>query len=200
MAKFYVNKEQFFNYLEKAQKDNKLNDDLKLLVLNFIEALSTKHTFCDYPEHTKIQMTNYAYNLFNRYWKNFNLYKEDGTKNNPYGYFYKTFERAFFDKIKEFYKKEKDFIYFYDGNNLDYFENSEDNIFELKNFNIKELPEEDIIYDINQISYTILSNLENISPNLIKSTLENYFNSKEALKMIKNDKILLKIIKIILKK
>jgi hypothetical protein len=147
-------------------------------------------------------MTLYGYELFNRYWKKFDLYtikNKKKVKNNPYSYFYKMIVRSYFNILKNYTRNNYENYFLFPNEDLEIFNNKQHNInYEEKNefFKEKQYKYNDVIYDINIVSYSLLSNISVVDNNYIIDSLNNYLFTKEIMKFIKNDKSFNEILKL----
>lgn len=197
----YVDNEEFYNELLKSIEENKLTQKSIEIYYTFMEGVLEKSCFNGYNERVKMLMTDYAIELFSRYWKKFKFLKENGEKNSAFGYFRKMIERSYIVILKDLQQNEFSNVTLYDNEVIEnilseeciYFEN------DFTSLDIK-IPHSyynnDIIYDYNEIVAFISENIDLLKDNNVTDILYLYFNEQIVNSLIKEDKVLVELLEL----
>jgi hypothetical protein len=200
---YYIDNKDLIHQIKLSHDAGKLTEQLKLYIFSMIDGVAKKHCFNGYDERINSLFTLYAYEMFNKYWKNFKteVMDENGNKKvgNAFGYFTRLIDNAFFYVIKKVKEKEFNKTFFYDNITIDFINQENYEFYEEIFFEMKspiDFEYKDVIYDYSEVTLNILNNLNKISSDTLNYFLSTSYHEREIGKVIRSDKSLMDIIKI----
>lgn len=192
--KNYIDRKKLNQLILNDLQNNKISEELKLIIFQFSNNILTKNNYRDYPDYMKEEIKCMSFQAFTKYWKGFNIEKGDA-----YSYITSTVMNTCSFVIKKYKTKEFGKYFSFEESKFDLFGMIDETI----QFNEVDWQEfvynDELYYDYSSLHLQILGNLNksNVDKESIITLVNRLDENSNIKKILLKDKTFQKFLKLI---